>query len=136
VNLRDLRLVGGGCRFEWLCPPVEAEAKAVLNLDPDARFELAPLIERLERGALRTSKDGHRFQMVENEPWLFELTLNTTKPRLRLYFVEQSKVDGARAIGLMLTPKPTGTVDEQRARQNLDARIAYRRFTASRVEML
>lgn len=134
MSLRDLRVVCGGCQFAWLCPPVEAEAKAVLDLDTDARYELAPLIDRLERGTLRTSRDGHRFKMVEDEPWLFELTLNTTKPRLRLYFVEQGGVEGARATGLLLIPKPTGTVDQQRQRQNRDARVAYRRFTASRGE--
>jgi hypothetical protein len=128
VNLRHLRLVRGGCRFAWFDGAVDREALAVLALDPGARYELAPLIARLEQGTLSTTRDGRRIRRVEAEPWLFELTLNTTSPRLRLYFVEEGGPAGARALGLLLAPKPTGTVEEQRRRQNADIDRAYARL--------
>ncbi|WP_278234767.1 hypothetical protein [Isoptericola sp. AK164] len=124
---RSLRSVGVGCVFGWVNDEAEAEAEALLELDPMARSELRPLIRRLEQGRLRRNKDYKQFQMVVDEPWLYELTLDTTRPRLRLYLVEESHDDGVHAVGLMLAVKPTGDRNAQRERQNRDAAAAYAR---------
>lgn len=124
---RRLRSIGTGCTFEWVSDEAAEEAEVLLDADPFARAELNPLIDRLKRGTLRVNKDYKQFKVVEDEPPLFELTIDSTRPRLRLYFIEFSQVDGVHAIGLMLARKPSGAPDEQRRQQNHDAAAAYAR---------
>ena len=122
-----LRSIGVGCRFDWVSEDAEEEADGLLDQDPMARGDLQPLIARMKQGKLRKGKEYKQFQMVKDEPPLYELTLDTTRPRLRLYFIEESHEDGVHAIGLLLAEKPTGTPDEQRNKQNSDAARAYAR---------
>ncbi|MFE9232011.1 hypothetical protein [Cellulosimicrobium funkei] len=121
-----LRSLKGGAVFEWVSEEARLEADALLDADPLARSEFVPLLRRVGTGALR-SRDYGQMVMVAGEPYLFELRLRTTSPQLRLYFYEESRDDGLHVVGLMLAPKPSGSLAEQRERQNDDARRAYGR---------
>lgn len=83
--------------------------------DPDAMYDLDALIQRLEAGTLRANTDFKRMQTAD---LVLELRIESARPRLRLYFAEWSTDHGACALGLMLVEKPTGSVQEQRDRQN------------------
>ena len=125
---RHLRSVGAGCSFRWVSSDARKEAAELLGRDPGAQAELTALLQRMLAGTLRRNRDYKQFQMIEGEPALFELTLDSAQPRLRLYFIEEGDEDGVRATGLALTEKPRGgTPREQRARQNEDAARAYGR---------
>lgn len=111
-----LRVVAGGCQFQWVTAAARAEAIAQLaSCDPEAVFELDALIGRLEAGGLRANTD---FKRMQTSPTVLELRLESTRPRLRLYFAEWSTDGGACAVGLLLARKPGGAVAEQRAAQN------------------
>lgn len=117
---RALRSVGTGCTFTWVSKEAADEARVLLERDLYARAQLAALVERLERDTLRKGKDYRQIQSVDDDPPLYELKLDTTRPALRLYFIEESHGDEVKSSGLLLAPKPPGTPDEQRVAQNED----------------
>ena len=120
--------MGTGCSFAWVDDEAREEAEALLARDLGAVAELSALLRRMLTGRLRANTDYKQFKMVDDEPYLFELRLDSASPRPRLYFVEESHTDGARATGLALVEKPRrGSVAEQRPKQNAQARDAYAR---------
>lgn len=124
-----LRLVHGGCRFEWLNATVEREALSLLDVaDTDARYELRALLDRLETGRLRPSLD---YKHISRQSEIFELRLEASRPRLRLYFAERRSVDAVLAAGLLLAVKPSGDVSGQRRQQNTDIDVAAARWRQS-----
>lgn len=123
---RPLRLLQGGCSWEWISDEAKAEAIARLSSDPFAAVEVHALIARLVRGALRRGRD---YKEITREDELFELRIETTSPPLRLYFAERVRNGKLVAVGLLLAPKPAGTHDEQRPVQNRDIAEAVARLT-------
>lgn len=117
---RRLTSVGAGCTFDWVSDEVADEARAVLALDRLAVPDLNALIDLLRRGVLRSGRDYKQMQRVTDDPPVFELRVETTRPKLRLYFIEESHHDGVHALGLLLACKPLGTLDAVRIQQNED----------------
>ncbi|GAA2237046.1 hypothetical protein GCM10010413_42040 [Promicromonospora sukumoe] len=128
---RPLRSIGTGCKFAWVHREAQEEARDLLASDRYSQVQVAVLVDRLERGALTKGTDYKQLVRVEDEPFLYELRVDQARPKLRLYFIEESHDDGVHATGLLLARKPRGSVDEQRRAQNQDIdRASTRRAEA------
>lgn len=90
---------------------------------------LDAIVGALEAGRLRETIGRRKgdYDVMVTRP-VKELRIETTLPRLRLYFVERSGGLGVLAVGLLLATKPSGSAAEQHRRQDEDIVKAWERF--------
>lgn len=132
-NTRPPRLLSipGGCTFVWVSPAADAEAVALVARFPTIDgAHLDAMVDMLVTGKLRPKIGRAKgdYDLMTLHP-IYELRIETTFPKLRLYFVERNGGHGLLAVGLLLATKPPGNADEQRRRQNEDIVEAWGRFT-------